>query len=83
MVSARRGLCGAGVVQPWLWCGGTVKEECGGPEGGPEDDLVAAVCVKLEDGAAQGGGHREHPGGGRLVFLQSCVSGWDSEPVHH
>lgn len=34
---------------------------------------MAVVCVKLEDGATQVG----------LVLLQSCVSGWDSEPVRH
>lgn len=47
-------LCGAAVVQPWLWCGDTVKDGCGGSGGGPEDELVAAVCVKLEDGGCPG-----------------------------
>lgn len=41
-----------------------MKDGCGDPGGGPEDDLVAVVCVELEDGAAQGGGHRDTQVGG-------------------
>lgn len=48
-----------------------MKEGCGGPGGGPEDDLVAAVCVKLEDGAAQECGHRW----GEVDFTPVLVAG--------
>lgn len=53
-------LCRAAVVKPWLQCGGIAKWGVWWPWGWPRGATWwMRLCVKLEDGVAQGGGRRD------------------------